>query len=518
MSKSCSACVNFLPNAPTTGLPGCKAFGYVLGTSPKNATAGNVRAQEAFAGSCPSFNVSQEAPVGVAGLIGTVKTEAIVSIASKVHRQPVTDCGDCEHFIQPARTQAETGFTSGSCGAHAVLVNVTQRRNLAKTCIYSNEGANSENQPSKFIDVYPEYGGKTSRRAAGKKAALEIGYHLKCDPREWPTDAPVLDEDKSFGIRAWRRVEDPKGYGQPVLVPIFDWKLLGLPEDPRESYGDHKPHLYVDHAGLLYSFAALYMGGLTESDALNKTLALIGDAGTGKTEFWCYVAYLMDLPFTRLSLRPSTDAIDFFGETHLTKVELPDGKAEVITEWRPGSFTAAYQKPGIMCLDEPNSAPDDVWFLLRPVLDNAGQLRMDSQNLRFSKEPRCFIGLAMNPSYKPIYRGTRDLSDADLSRIIKFELSLPNAETERKIVTQHCKEVGYDLPVAVLDKLMAIGGQLRSMAEDGSLQMSWGIRSVVAVAQLTWFFSLEDAFRRAVLDGLEPSQRDLIMTVVRAYA
>lgn len=513
-SRSCADCVNFESRVDDFGVPGCKSFGYLLDV--KSYTPSS-QALTAFAEGCQNFNVATETAVKI-NRVGSPQPMKVAEVYGATDKTQPMDCRECAYFIQPAAVRTTSGFAAGMCGAKAELIPVLEVRATAQSCSIGNIGENRSNRVDDFVVVDVRLSGQRRKRTTAPVVEAEPAHHLKYDPREWPTDAPVTPEDTNAGIKAWRKVVDPTGYGKPVLMPIFDWKALGIEEDPRLSYGDHRPNLYVDHAGLLYTWAFTNLGGITESAALNRTLALIGDAGTGKTEFFCYLAYLMDLPFTRISLRPDTDSIDFFGTTHLEPVKFPDGKSEVVTRWRPGSFTAAYTKPGVLCLDEPNSAPDAVWFLLRPVLDNAGQLRIDSENMRFDKHPYLFIGLAMNPSWKPIYRGARDLSAADMSRLLTFGLEYPDEKIERKIITDHCEDVGYTLPSMVLDKLMSITKELRTMVNEGTLQTSWGIRDVVKVAQLTWGFSLENAFKIGILDALEPDQANTIRTVVTSYA
>jgi hypothetical protein len=356
---------------------------------------------------------------------------------------------------------------------------------------------------------------------SGKSGLTLAGFdplrHLKTDPRDWVTDKPLSPEDEADGvIVAWRRVDDPKGRQSPLYMPIFNWKALGIDRDPRESYGEHTPHLYEDYDGLLYWFAFLYGGQWCDPEqgekGLTETLMLLGEAGTGKTEFWCYVAWLMDLPFARLSLRPDTESIEFFGAPAL----LIDASGQQVTGFEPGRFTIKYVVPGVICLDEPTAANDSIWFLLRPALDSAGQFVNEQTAEVFKKDPQCFIGLASNPSYNPIYTGTRPLSAADSSRLSKRFVELPPEEVERRIVKSHCAAVGYDIDATTLDRLFRIAVDIRTQYKNKDSSLPWGIRDMIKVAKLTWGFDMLDAFRTAMLDELDPDIGDAVMSIIQA--
>ena len=56
------------------------------------------------------------------------------------------------------------------------------------------------------------------------------------------------------------------------------------------------------------------------------------------------------------------------------------------------------------------------------------------------------------------------------------------------------------------------------MIEDGTLALAWGLRSQIKVARKTKYYSLEKAYRRAVLDGMEPEVVNSVMGIVRGVA
>lgn len=427
-------------------------------------------------------------------------------------------CTDCKWFVPSSKALDEFGFDSGICSARAELIPSTLLVQTATACEIGNRGPNRTSTDGVILDPRYDLMAEASVRMGG---AVDSGpfdpfHHSRVDPREWVTELPVTDEDRAAGIKAWRLVRDPQGGPHaPIPMPIFDSAMLFPGEEVRDSYGDHKPHLYVDHAGLLYTAAFMNMGGMREgSNAINQVLALIGEAGTGKTEFWCYFAWLLDLPFRRLSLRPDSDSLEFFGKTELV---IDADTKQAVTEFRPARFAKYIQEPCVICLDEPNAAPDNIWFLLRPCLDSAGQLVIEGEDLVIVPDSYCFIGLAMNPAWMTQYRGARELSPADADRLATRSVELPERETEMAIVRMHCEEIGYSIPDGTLDKLMNIATELRELSGD-SLMIPWGIRPNVAVAKYTRGFSIEAAFRLAILDRLDPETANVVLTCVRGHA
>lgn len=481
-------------------------------------TADEQRLFASIGGECDTYS---EVPVGISRKprgealvrvsvgVSTLEAEAIeqTSRASRHGERRPSSCNGCAYFVPAEVVLKELGFAAPMCSVKAELLPPARLADFAAGCPTAVAGPNKYNTDG--VMLHKRYRSQASGAGfsafAGKADPTE-----RIDPRERTTDLPVLAEHKAAGIRAWHLVEDPEGLKPSIPLPIFAWEKLGLPCDPRDTYGDHKPELYVDHDGLLYSWAFLNCGGLYDDDRaglFNETLTLVGPSGTGKTEAFAYFAYEMDLPLTRLSITPETNRDDFFGQMTLVGDQ---------TQWEMGSFTHAYQLPGVFVLDEPNSASDAVWMLLRPALDSAGQLRIDNLNQSFKRHNYCFGGIAMNPAHDPIYRGVRDLSDPDWSRILVVNVDLPDLATEKSIIRLHCTDSGYDVSDEVIDKVMDCAERVRALITEGTLQASFGVRSTIKVTKLTWGFSILKAFRMALIDRLPTEQRDEVLMAIRS--
>jgi MoxR-like ATPase len=103
---------------------------------------------------------------------------------------------------------------------------------------------------------------------------------------------------------------------------------------------DEHPEDYRDHGLYVYKTAVLW----TE---LDETPALWGQAGTGKTEFFRHMAWLMQLPFIRFSINGSTEVDELEGQDAYTE--------GVGTHFEYGRFAKAWQSPCVIVVDESTS-------------------------------------------------------------------------------------------------------------------------------------------------------------------
>lgn len=472
----------------------------------------------------PQRSTTRESATEVVDYLPSVRFARKGEVVRITHRK-VTNCGDCRHFIPAVNSEAVWGINAPVCAALGVVIKPTRVDEQGKACSHSERiespaatqiSLNVKDVDTRVMDEYRVI--ESSKVEAAVVAAPQGGrHHFAIDPRSWQTERPVTKSDVALGIKAWRRFTDPKGRGGDIFAPILDWQALGLP-DPRTTYGKAKPELYVDHSGLLYRMAALTFGSFNPGVGLSMTPALLGEAGTGKTEAFIALAYLLDAPFTRIQFTGESDRFDLEGSLQVRGGE---------TVFQDGVLTAAYERPGVLLLDEPNAAPDSLWFLLRPVLDAMGQFTIASSEATdhtgkkvggrvVRKHPLAFIGAAMNPpDFK--YRGARELSQADWERLAVLRLELPDESVEREIIKLQLDADGIKVKPSSLDSLMGIASEIRALYNEGGIEIPWGVRQNVRVAKLLVAFTLQDAFRVGCTSRLSPETESLIMTIVNKY-
>lgn len=419
----------------------------------------------------------------------------------------VRRCTMCVHFFQQDDVRAEFGWQAGICGAKGKLIG-TGRVNLEPEKCGNKRTATSYGGSNTFVPLsemtlLPELADSFAPTSDPLALFREARENF-VDPRNYQTDKAVEAEDKEQGIRAWRLIEDPKT-GNETHLPIYGEESLTEEQRtliPRAGDDEH-PELYLDHQQLLYKAAVLWM-------ELDETPALWGVAGTGKTEFFRWMAWLMNLPFYRISITNSTEVDDLVGKTMY--------HPEKGTWFQYGRLVTAWRSPGVICIDEPNTGPNDVWQLLRPLTDNSKQLVLDQNDgERIIRNDTSFLGFAMNPAWDPRNTGALQLADADVSRLMHINVKIPPEAVEREIITNRCKEDGYAISEGDLKLVMAVSKDLREMSDSGAFEGTWGVRNSVKVARIMRWTSPQDAFALAVGDFLEPTQREAVETALKSH-
>lgn len=417
---------------------------------------------------------------------------------------PVRSCVQCPNLIKDEE-MAEAGlWPVSACSARGILIRPNQVVMRATNCNYKRIGRREENMLDQMT-LSPPYGNVTLIGEVGENMEMkEVHDREFQEPTTYETDQPIDDDDKANGIRAWRKVTDEES-GNSVLLPVYDLNFFSEVERakiPRTGDDEH-PENYVDHQELVYKAAVLWR-------ELDETPALWGVAGSGKTEFYRYMAWLMVLPFERISITNSSEIDDLAGKFHYE----PDRG----TYYQYGRIPNAWQKPGVICLDEPNVGPPEVWQFIRPLTDNSKQLVLDmNEGERLSRNDHCYLGLAMNPAWDVKNVGTAMLADADGSRLMHIFVDMPDAETERRIIKERVAQDGWDIDQEKLDLVMGIAVDLRGLCEAGALPITWGIRPQVKVARALKWFAPKQAYRLATADYLEPEQQRVILDIVQAH-
>jgi MoxR-like ATPase len=509
--KSCANCPSFLKTEDTVGAfrtsigaPMCKRFGFVLGR-PGLSPAGEAAVQQVRAKDCTEYmKGAPGAPLDYRHEVAFFDANIPVGPPELDDQDSlVTSCLMCKNYIPETVVMDELGWPAGMCAIKGKLLLKGRTTYEARNCEYKKFGENRRDTHGiqllqEFEDAFVLSGDKND------VAVFLAEQRNLIDPREYPTDAPVSAPDIEAGIRAWRKIIDPEKEDRHIFLPIYDLDRLTPSQRERVPItgDDEHPEDYADHMGIVYKAAVLWR-------MLDETPALWGVAGTGKTEFYRHLAWLMCLPFTRISVTASTELDDLFGKMHLR-----DGK----TVFEYGRLPKAWTEPNVIVLDEPNTGPPDVWQAIRPLTDNSKQLALDmNEGEILPRNDDCYLGLAMNPAWDIRNIGATELGDADGSRLMHIEMQLPSPGIEKEIMRKRCEHDGYRIPDAVLGKIQKIAKDIRDQSDSGTIPISWGIRPQIKVARATNWFSLVSAYRMAAADLLEPEVRQVIIDIVKQY-
>lgn len=508
--KSCLSCPSFLTPAAaigrfrkSIGAPVCGTYGHVLG-SPRANNAQNARTAQVTAKDCPShgqpmtptpksqeFNITLPDPA--------MQTE-LPALAAE--RQRVASCAMCKKFAPDEVVVEKFGYTSGLCTATGNLVLPDKLVEVARGCAFKSHGPVRRDISSMLLQP-----ALNDPSPAGGSDPIGMLWDHKAkfvDPSEYPTDAPVSDEDKEQGIRAWRRLVDPEGSGNEIFLPIFDLDSFTENERARipKATDEEKPHLYVDHNGAVYRIAVLWR-------ALDESPAIWGIPGVGKTEVYRHLAYLMCLPFYRFSITGSSELDDLAGKMRYDK--------DRGTYFQDGRFTRAWQRRAVVCLDEPNTGPAEVWQFFRPMTDNSKQFVLDVDDGRTVKRnDHCYFGMAMNPAWDPRNIGTAVIGAADGSRLMHLYFDMPPEAVERQIISDRVREDGWIIDETRLNFLIEAGKLIREQSERDVISATWAIREQIKVARALRWFDAVTAYKMAVADMLSPEQQHALIDVVTA--
>jgi len=501
---SCEGCPSFLRTEDVLskfkkgyGAPMCARYGKVLG-KPGLTGLQEGRLLLAIGSKCPS-NGDPKPPLP--------QTETPVVALPVVERQKdvrddgmaTSSCASCKNWISETQVQEELGWITGMCSAYGKLVPGHLLSKEAKVCPSSEFGAIRPDASD--VVLLPEYDDAFSLSTDPVKEYFRKNF---VDPTEYETDSPVSAEDTSNGVRAWRKLEDAET-GNSVNLPIYRRDFFAEEAQGKiPNTGDEEhPETYIDHNKAVYKIAVLW----TE---LDETPALWGEAGTGKTELYRHLAWLMQMPFERISITASTELDDLAG-----KMKFTPGEG---TYYEYGRLPKAWKTPCVICLDEPNTGQPDVWQFIRPLTDNSKQLVLDqNKGERIERNTDCYLGMAMNPAWDPKNVGAETIGDADASRLIHISMELPPPILEREIISKRCELDGWKIDDKRIDTIMNIASEIRGLCEEGTIPMTWGIRPQIKVARSSRWFDLVTAYRLSAADYLEPEARDALLDVVRAH-
>lgn len=486
------------------GAPVCSRYGKVIGSA-KSKINEQRKIGEVYAKDCPSFG--QPVPLSISWdkmelRVALPDPTALLSDDQRIDPATVDSCRMCSNFVREDMVANQMGYMSGVCAAKGKLILASRMVHEARGCTQSSLGQVRESTSG--LTMLPEYSQAVRGDADVVRNHQLIRSRGLTDPVDYVTDKPVSEEDKQSGIRAWRGVYDPVSENE-VYLPIFDIEYFSPDEQakiPRTGDEEH-PELYVDHHFYTYKVGVLW-------EELDETPALWGAPGTGKTELFRHMAWLMCLPFERFNVTARTELEDYAGKMMYSP--------ERGTYFQYGRFVKAWIKPGILGVDEPNAARDEFWHFLRPLIDNSKQLVLDmNDGERLTRNKSCYLGMAMNPPWDARNSGVKPIADADARRIHHMHVELPPVEIERDIVSDRVKVDGWNIPNDKLQTIMNIGQDIRALVRDDELPISWGISMQIKVARMLKWFDFYSAYRMAAGDFLEPEAMETLIGVVKTH-
>jgi MoxR-like ATPase len=502
MTISCQECPAFsVTEANGRSIGQCGAtlqVIYVGGVSPTDHL-------ESVAALCPSYGDKPSSPPAWHSLVEPATD-------GQMPAESVGSCRGCVNYISANDPSVPSGFDL--CGATGSLID-TERSH--EGCPFAKAGI-PEASPAPLLPVITTAVAITNNKAAQSKlvskARSGAASATIIEPLEYPTDLPVDDEDLSM-IKAWRAIEVGEGSKrQMAYLPIFrpdatdasgqpifnDEDLLMIPKT-----GDHThPELYNDGAKLLEAF-------MVDGYLCDETVCLVGEPGVGKTEFARHLAWLMQVPFYHIQFTEETLPDEIIGKTEY--------HPEQGTYFSRGVLPRAIDSPAVVLSDEPNTAQDSIFQQYRSFTAS-GQLLLDGETdptrRVVGKHDYCVHLLAMNPTWDPRNLGTRELADADVSRLSFIWVEEPPLDVIASIIISKLEADGLSISDDELQKMMSVRADIKELSKSGALPFSWSIRQDVKVAKKLAYVEPTTAYRRALLDYCHPEAAEAVTKAVQS--
>jgi MoxR-like ATPase len=508
-NRSCLNCPSLLNADNSTffnksvGVPICARFGKPLGKI-NSSRAEKEAIGRQFASKCSEFGKPKPLiPNWEDARFSVMLPDPSTIGVTRSAPEMVTSCAGCKFFIREDVVASELGWTAGLCSAKGNLVLANRYTLEARKCDLRDFGmVRTETSGLTYLPEYED----DFRGSVDPVRAMRENLANFVDPTEYPTDKPV-DPADADRIRAWRKVTDPLT-GNSVFLPIYRRDFFSESNQkliPATGSEEH-PEDYLDHNFYTYKVAVLWM-------ELDETPAFWGGAGTGKTEFYRHMAWLMQLPFHRFSITGSSELDDLAGKMSYTE--------GVGTHFDLGRFSKAWTSPCVCVVDEYNAGPPEVQQYLRPAIDNSKQLVLDQAPDApiLERDLDFFLGVAMNPAWDMLNVGTNPIAAPDADRLMHLFIELPPEEIEKEIIRKRCEHDGWDIPDSKLKTVMKIAKEIRALTtqENAVLPISWAIRPQLKVSRALRWFDWLTAYRMAAADYLEPQQQAMVLDVVKSH-
>lgn len=222
---------------------------------------------------------------------------------------------------------------------------------------------------------------------------------------------------------------------------------------------------------------------------------LVGECGTGKTKVINNLAYEKKLPYARVNLNGGTTPDQLIGHY----VPNIDGGLK----WQDGLLTQFVRHGGILAVDEINSCPPEILFVLYPLLDDERKLTLVDKDSEVLIAHDNFMLIAtMNPAESG-YEGRRPL-DAGLKDRFHIKLFYDYDEAiENKLVKSK--------------KIIELARKLRFMRNKGELSTPISLRMLLYYDNNSELFGEKVAFDM-FLNNFESYEREPIRNVVEMLA
>ncbi|RVE58198.1 hypothetical protein OJAV_G00206850 [Oryzias javanicus] len=224
----------------------------------------------------------------------------------------------------------------------------------------------------------------------------------------------------------------------------------------------------------------MVMEDMLKDFLLGEHLLLVGNQGVGKNKIVDRFLHLLNRPREYIQLHRDTTV-----QTLTLQPSVRDG----VIMYEDSPLVKAVKLGHVLVIDEADKAPTNVTCILKTLVESGEMILADGR--RIISDPHEAKGklnaIVMHPDFRMVVLANRpgfpflgnDFygSLGDIFSCHAVDNPKPQAELEM------LKQYGPDVPDATLQKLVAAFGELRSMADQGTISYPYSTREVVNIVK-----------------------------------
>lgn len=297
------------------------------------------------------------------------------------------------------------------------------------------------------------------------KSSFAMALASVTNPGSGTTSVP--EEDDENDVLDFSDETTTVSVAEPATQEIVDNAVVDMTPEERDAYAKknfitddnyfygmpraNPPHKYV--ASLRHT----YVNGDTTGPMVRALkefafgrfpLMLVGEAGSGKSEFSKYCSVQTGRPFYMISFDQYTEYEDCFGKF------VPNGQGGYV--WEDGPATLAAENGGILALEEYDMAKQAVLAMFRELLTGNKLVIRSAAGYRVIIPDPMFRIIATRNGR--LYAGTNELSLAELDRFHKVKWDYPTPDKEAQIL----ESAVPGMPQKYIDMLIEFANETRA--------------------------------------------------------